>query len=110
MFHGTLLAALAAVLLTPGDPPAGKDGKADKPDEQKEFSRKKSGRPGELTPEEEAKLDEIINAFILHDTGMRYNPKAVAALRNLGPEAIPALIRGLNRAATMSHSCPVSML
>src|SRR5207244_13235895 len=32
--------------------------------------------------------------------------KAGAEFQRLGPEAIPALTRGLNRAAAIEHSCP----
>ena len=63
-----------------------------------------------LTKEEEDKLDEIIDRFMLYDIGRLQGEAARKALEDfkaLGPEAIPALIRGLNRAATMEASCPV---
>jgi hypothetical protein len=67
----------------------------------------------QLTREEERKLDEVIDRFILADTG-RLGPseakKATAAFDKLGHEAIPALIRGLNKAATLKHSCPTLMI
>ena len=62
-----------------------------------------------LTDKEEAFLDGIINRFIQFDTGRlagAEGKKAVADFQKLGPEAIPALIRGLNRAATIEASCP----
>src|SRR5207248_4251459 len=36
--------------------------------------------------------------------------KALREFRKLGPEAIPALIRGINRAAAINHSCPVTVI
>src|SRR5204863_321598 len=36
--------------------------------------------------------------------------QAVRDFAKLGPEAIPALIRGLNRAAAINHSCPVTVI
>jgi hypothetical protein len=67
----------------------------------------------ELTREEEDQLDEIINRFIKYDIGQLRNEEGKKALREfekLGPEAIPAMIRGLNRAAKMNHSCPTSII
>jgi hypothetical protein len=82
-----------------------------KPDEKRdEFATPKTGRPGELSPEEEDRLDRIIDRFIEHDTGRRRDPQALKDLAELGPDAIPALIRGLNKAARMSHSCPASTI
>jgi hypothetical protein len=63
-----------------------------------------------LTKEEEDKLDEIIDRFMLYDIGRLQGEAARKALEDfkaLGPEAIPALIRGLNRAAALEASCPV---
>jgi hypothetical protein len=62
-----------------------------------------------LSDEEEEKIDQIIDRFIEFDTGKLKGPegkKAFAEFNKLGPEAIPALIRGLNRAAKIEHSCP----
>lgn len=62
-----------------------------------------------LTDEEEARLDQIINDFILFDTGKlkgEAGKRALLAFQRLGPQAIPALIRGLNRAAAIEASCP----
>ncbi len=67
----------------------------------------------ELTREEEEKLDQIIDRFMLYDIGRLQGEDAARALRDfkkLGPESIPALIRGLNRAATIEHSCPVVVI
>ena len=99
--------------------PAGADDKDKKADgdkgkaakkEKDEFATPRTGRPGELSNEEEDRLDRIIDRFIQHDTGRSRDPQALKEMLELGPEAIPALIRGLNKAARMSHSCPATML
>jgi hypothetical protein len=66
-----------------------------------------------LTDEEEDKLDEIIDRFIDQDIGKlrgTEGKKALADFRKLGPEAIPALIRGLNKAAHIEGSCPALVI
>lgn len=66
-----------------------------------------------LTREEEKKLDKIIDRFMQFDIGLLPGAEGRQALREferLGPEAIPALIRGLNRAAAIEHSCPVVVI
>jgi HEAT repeat protein len=66
-----------------------------------------------LTDEEEEQIDRVIDQFILVDTGKLRGEEGKAALRafeKLGPEAIPALIRGLNRAARIEHSCPATVI
>lgn len=67
----------------------------------------------ELTEEEEKKLDAIIDRFIQFDTGKLRGAEGQQAAREfakLGPEAIPALVRGLSRAAEINHSCPVTVI
>lgn len=62
---------------------------------------------------EEDRFDEIINRFILADTGKLKGDiarKAVADFDNLKKSAIPALIRGLDRAARINHSCPILII
>src|SRR5262245_20447441 len=62
-----------------------------------------------LTKEEEDNLDAVIDRFILADTGQTKGEEAKAAVKEfnaLGPEAVFALIRGLNRAAVADQSCP----
>lgn len=62
-----------------------------------------------LSDEEEAHLDDVINRFIQYDSGQLAGEDAKKARQDfekLGPEAIPALIRGLNEAARIEHSCP----
>lgn len=63
-----------------------------------------------LTDEEEERLDKIVDAWILYDSGQlggAAGKKARSDFMKLGPESIFALIRGLNRAAEIEHSCPV---
>jgi hypothetical protein len=66
-----------------------------------------------LTDEEEEKLDEVINRLIDAEMGKlagEAHKKAFDDFRRLGPEAIPALIRGLNRAAKIETSCPAVII
>ncbi|MGL4555473.1 MAG: hypothetical protein ACRC33_30255 [Gemmataceae bacterium] len=65
------------------------------------------------TRAEEDRFDAVIDRFILADTGKLRGDaarKAVADFDGLKPAAIPALIRGLNRAARINHSCPILMI
>ncbi len=67
----------------------------------------------QLTPDEENQLDKIIDRFMLFDTGQLAGDegkKALSDFEKLGPEAIPALIRGINRAAVMENSCPTLVI
>jgi hypothetical protein len=62
-----------------------------------------------LSEDEEKDLDQVIDRFIRVDTGKLRGQEAKQALSEfskLGPDAIPALIRGINRAAKMEASCP----
>src|SRR5207237_492717 len=66
-----------------------------------------------VSKEEEEKFDEIIDRFILAVTGRLRGAAAKKAFKDLDslrPAAIPALIRGLNRAAKIQHSCPVTVI
>lgn len=97
----TTLLVLALAVCGAADPPATK--------EKPKHSPYAPSLPY-LTKEEEDKLDEIIDRFMLYDIGRLQGEAARKALEDfkaLGPESIPALIRGLNRAATMEASCPV---
>ncbi len=92
-----LMLSLALALTTGADPPTGR--------------RPNPFAPSlpQLTDEEEAHFDGVIDRFIEFDVGQRRGAegaRAVAEFRALGPEAIPALIRGLNRAALIDGSCP----
>ena len=66
-----------------------------------------------LTAEEEDKLDRIIDRFILFDLGQlpgEDGKRALADFKNLGPEAFFALVRGINKAATIEGSCPAATI
>src|SRR5262249_45009397 len=85
---------------------------ADKTDKPRKASIIAPSLPA-VTQEEEDKFDDIIDRFILADTGRLKGAAAAKATKEflaLKPEAIPALIRGLNKAAKISHSCPVLMI
>ena len=63
----------------------------------------------ELSEREENRLDDVIDRFIEYDSGKLRGPegrKALTEFQKLGPDAIPALLRGLNKAAKVEHSCP----
>jgi hypothetical protein len=63
----------------------------------------------QLSEEEENRLDETINRFIDYDSGKLRNgdgKQIVKDFQKLRPESTFALIRGLNRAAKIDHSCP----
>jgi hypothetical protein len=67
----------------------------------------------ELTDEEEEKLDGIIDRFIEADVGKLRGEsykKALKEFEDIGLEGIPALIRGLNRAAAIEGSCPAIVI
>jgi len=66
-----------------------------------------------LTDEEEKKLDGIVDRFVRQDVGQLKGDEARQAVKDfaaLKPEAIPALIRGVNRAAKIEHSCPCVLI
>src|SRR5438309_7500923 len=67
----------------------------------------------QLSDEEENQLDQTIDRFIDYESGKVRGPdakKVLADFQKLRPEAIPALIRGLNRAAKIEHSCPAVII
>jgi hypothetical protein len=62
-----------------------------------------------LSPREEKQIDGVIDRFIQYDTGQlrgEDGKRALADFQKLGPDSIPALIRGLNRSAHIEASCP----
>lgn len=96
---------LTLALLLPGEPATGKD-------TPRKPNPLAPSLP-ELTEEEEEKLDQVIDRFIEHDIGNltgEEGRRARKAFDKLGPEAIPALIRGLNKAAGIDHSCPAVVI
>ena len=57
--------------------------------------------------------DEIVQRFILYDIGQLRGAAGQQARREfnaLGPSAIPALVRGLNRSGSIRASCPVGVI
>lgn len=76
-------------------------------------AREPRKEPKKPSAEVEAKYDRIIDAFIEFDLGNLRGAdgkNAKIAFEQLPPDAIFALIRGLNRAATIEHSCPAAVL
>jgi hypothetical protein len=66
-----------------------------------------------LTREEEQELDRIIDRFMQYDIGRLNGEEGMKALKEfekLGPEATFALIRGLNKAAEIEHTCPALVI
>jgi hypothetical protein len=102
----TPLLTLTLAVLAAGPPPAKETAPPRKP------SVYAPSLP-QLTREEEEKYDQIIDRFIQSDVGLLRGAEARDAVRdfkNLKSDAIPALIRGLNRAARIEHSCPVTVI
>jgi hypothetical protein len=67
----------------------------------------------ELTDDEEADLDRVIDRFIDSDVGKLRGDEAKKARQEfdtLGQDAIPAMIRGLNKAAKIEGSCPAIII
>jgi hypothetical protein len=67
----------------------------------------------QLTEKEHAAIERIIDRFIAYDVGKlkgAEGAKALADFNALGPEAIPCLIDGLNRAANLEDSCPAVLI
>jgi HEAT repeat protein len=65
------------------------------------------------TAEREALYDAVVQRFVLYDLGRLpglAGRKAMLDFEALGPDAIPALVRGLNRSATLDASCPVASI
>ncbi len=81
--------------------------------EDLKLEKKKIGLPGELSQEEEDKIDRFLEKFVKYDIRAEglsplspAEKKIVAEFNSLGPEAIPSLIRTLNQSAKRGHSCP----
>ena len=58
-------------------------------------------------------LDQVVDDFIAYDVGQLRGAAGMAARQRfaaLGPEALPALVRGLNKAAGIHASCPVGVI
>jgi hypothetical protein len=66
-----------------------------------------------LTDKEYEAIEGVIDRFIEYDIGKLKGAraaKAVADFKALGPEAIPALLDGLNKAANLEGSCPAVLI
>jgi len=62
---------------------------------------------------DQRRLDEIVDRFIAFDIGRLPGEAGRRAKRDfeaLGPESIPALVRGLNKAALIRASCPIMVI
>jgi hypothetical protein len=71
-----------------------------------------SSIPEEYSPER-VRVNEIVDQFILYDIGELKAEEGETANRNfraLGPDAIPSLVYGLNKAAGYRQSCPVGVI
>ncbi len=67
----------------------------------------------QLTDAEEEKLDHVIERFIQFDIGKlkgEEGKKALKDFNDLGPEATFALIRGLNKSASIEATCPAATI
>ncbi len=100
---GTLFALTAAVLLA-GDSSTDKSPRSPHPS---------APSLPKLTDDEEKTLDTIIDRFMDYDVGKLRGKEGLKARQDferLGPEAIPALLRGIHRAAGVNDSCPVVVI
>lgn len=64
-------------------------------------------------PPRDPELDSVVEKFIAYDIGQlrgREGTEAREAFSQLGTESVGPLIRGLNEAARLGHSCPVVVL
>jgi hypothetical protein len=62
---------------------------------------------------QQRELDRVVDDFIAYDIGQLRGAAGAAAcgrFSKLGPEALPALVRGLNKAAGIHASCPVGVI
>lgn len=67
----------------------------------------------QLSDAEEDELDALIDRFMLFDIGKLPGPAGLKAQKDfdaLGPEAVPALLRGFARSARLDHDCPVTVI
>lgn len=115
-----LVTGLTLAALTLAQPPSPGQPPPEKP-RPREGSVEKTPRPPnplapslpETTDAEEDEFDRVIDRFIEADTGKLRGPEAkqaILAFQKLPPEATFALIRGLNKAAHINHSCPAVVI
>ncbi len=70
-----------------------------------------------ITPEQDALFDRMVDAWIITDTHDRRPSPAVfeqnkygVCIFSAGPEAIPAIVRGINKAYNLGTACPMTSL
>ena len=67
----------------------------------------------EILDAQQLRYDKVVNDFIQYDIGQLRGKAGQAARKrfmNLGEDAIPALVRGLNKSAGIHASCPVGVI
>ncbi|MCP4190987.1 MAG: hypothetical protein GY768_10210 [Planctomycetaceae bacterium] len=67
----------------------------------------------EILDAKQLRYDKVVNDFIKYDIGQLRGKAGQAARKrfmNLGSDAIPALVRGLNKSAGIHASCPVGVI
>lgn len=82
------------------------------PDDPRTDGPKPVSQPARASAEER-RLDDVVHRFIQFDIGRLQGEAGQQARRDfdrLGPEAIPALVRGLNKSARIYASCPVMVI
>lgn len=67
------------------------------------------------TDKEDAERDQIVEEFIQFDIGNVRDPRAIERIKTRfnglkSDDAVPALVRGMNRATRMRASCPITAL
>lgn len=75
-------------------------------------TRPASGQGGPRSSRQQLQ-DRVIDRFILYDTGKlkgEAGEKARREFERLGPDAIPSLVYGLNRAANIHANCPICVI
>lgn len=111
----------SAVAATPAPNSAYATGQSDRADRAGRLARFTAGLalPPELSAEmlesspEQRRIDEVVNQFIQFDIGQLGGAEGARAKQEfdrLGAESIPALVRGLNRSASIHASCPVCVI
>lgn len=83
------------------------------PPEKLPADRAEQTPAAEPTTEEERRFDGVVHRFIEYDIGRLRGAEGERARKEfdqLGPEAIRALVRGLNKSARIHASCPVVVI
>ncbi|HVW37734.1 MAG TPA: hypothetical protein VHB99_10535, partial [Pirellulales bacterium] len=83
------------------------------PPELKPASERRAAPQANADLESEKRFNDVVDRFIEYDIGQLRGAEGERARREfdqLGPEAIPALVRGLNKSAKIYASCPVVVI